>query len=204
MNIEQWDRDVQELKKFLSSLGVNTVVRASKQVANLKLRLDKLEQNQKEICAILHTDNIGNALKRLRTLTQDTSLPPELQLEPAIWLTGSTNRVARMDWKVARKEYQALLPMVNAVYQEIDTLAEPDRSEVLESFIETFQESSPDELYIQCRNFLRDTDISIDTAAPVKEEPLVSELLDCIALATVRYGTDGNPNPHGRIPPLDG
>jgi hypothetical protein len=187
MNIEQWDRDVQDLKKFLNSLGVNTVVRASKQVSNLKLRNSQLEQYVKEVCSLLGSDNIGNALKRLRTLTSGAStLPPELQIEPDVWLTGSTNRVTRMDWKVARREYLALLPMITAVYNDIDTHTEPERTDILSAFIEGFQTSSPDELYVQCRNYLRDSDISLGNFRDPDPDPdpLASELLSCYKMIT--------------------
>jgi FtsZ-binding cell division protein ZapB len=193
MSIEIIEKHFQELKKFLDSLGVNTITRAHKQVNNLKNRNTQLEQYQTEVCRLLNVDNIGNALKRLKSLTNATSLPPEFQQEPAIWITGSTE-FSRMDYKVARKEYRALLPMLLAVYNDIvaetNTIA---REETLSAFRECFERSSPGTLYAHCRNYLFDSDIVIENNTNDDDnttvEPLTSDLLDCLnELNNIDYG----------------
>ena len=189
MNIENIEKEVKEWKKFLTLLGVNTATRAAKQVAHLKDRIEQLEQYQSEVCKLLNSDNIGNAIKRLRTITSAVTLPAEFQLHPAIWLKGGPD-FTPMNYKAAKNEYRVLLPMIQAVYLdlegELDTVT---RQESLVAFRKAFETQSPNQLYITCRNYLYDTDIEVgDTQAP-EVEPLNSELLVCLdELTKVNYG----------------
>lgn len=189
MNIENIEKEVKEWKKFLTLLGVNTATRAAKQVAHLKGRIEQLEQYQSEVCKLLNSDNIGNAIKRLRTITSAVTLPAEFQLHPAIWLKGGPD-FTPMNYKAAKNEYRVLLPMIQAVYLdlegELDTVT---RQESLVAFRKAFETQSPNQLYITCRNYLYDTDIEVgDTQAP-EVEPLNSELLVCLdELTKVNYG----------------
>ena len=189
MNIENIEKEVKEWKKFLALLGVTTATRAAKQVAHLKDRIEQLEQYQSEVCKLLNSDNIGNAIKRLRTITSAVTLPDEFQLHPAIWLKGGPD-FTQMNYKAAKNEYRVLLPMIQAVYLDLE--AEPDtvtRQEALSAFRRAFETQSPNQLYITCRNYLYDTDIEVgDTQAP-EVEPLNSELLVCLdELTKVNYG----------------
>jgi len=173
---------------ILTQLGVNNPTNALRMIKTNLAKNKQYEQYQTEVCKLLNVDNIGNAIKRLKTLTTTTTLPLEFQQEPDIWLTGS-NEFSRMDYKVARKEYRALLPTLVAVYSDI--ISEPDlttRKETLTLFRECFERSSPDTLYRHCRNYLFDSYIEIENNTN-EEEPCTSEVMNCLnEVSNTDYG----------------
>jgi hypothetical protein len=195
MNVEDIEKQVQELKQFLDNLIVNTVTRAHKQVNNLKKRNTQLEQYQDEVCKLLNVDNIGNAIKRLKSLTNATILPPEFQQEPAIWLTGSED-FPRLDYHKAKLYYNKVLPLIKSVYNKIidtesDSIA---REETLTAFRECYERSAPDTFQVSCINYLFDTDIVVESKRHIvnnrNNDPLSSELMTCLdELNNIDYGT---------------
>ena len=189
MNIDNIEKEVKEWKKFLTLLGVNTATRAAKQVAHLKDRIEQLEQYQSEVCKLLNSDNIGNAIKRLRTITSAVTLPPEFQLHPAIWLKGGPD-FTQMNYKAAKNEYRVLLPMIQAVYLDLVAILDPvTRQEALVAFRQCFETQSPSELYVTCRNYLYNTNIEVGNTQAPEVEPTGSEILVCLdELTKIDYG----------------
>jgi hypothetical protein len=178
-------------------LGVADVYKALKSVEKLLKENKDLQNYVDEVCTVTRTDNIGNALKRIKSGSVDPSvyLPHELQRIPKLWLEGRAETrkmkgVLKMTFYQADISYRRLRPYLEDVWR-IAGQRDSETAELLrEQILEKYEECSADDMTKFCYAFQHDYDLTEEeeVSAEKSEEPSMAELLKIVNSSGIDYG----------------
>ena len=195
---QEWEKAWKHIRAICALLESADEYKALVALRALIAKKNELESYIDEICKITKTDNIGNALKRIKggRMGDSVFLPEQLQRIPQLWLEGRAETrkvkgVLKMTFYQAEISYRRLRPYLEDVWR-IAEQRDSETAELLkEQILERYEECSADDMTKYCYAFQHDYDLTEDEEAkPDKaEEPSYAELMRTLSDMKMDYGT---------------
>lgn len=197
-----WDKletHKRHTERLCKTLGVTDVYKALRVVEKLLKEISELKSYIEEICTITRTDNIGNAIKRIKSGSVGPSvlsnLPDELLRIPKLWLEGRAETrkvkgVLKMTFFHAERQHRRLIPYLQDVWN-VASKYDIEMAEALkEQILARFEDSSADDMLRFCYAFLNDYDLEEDEEEQegATKDPTLSELQQILNTVKFDYG----------------
>jgi hypothetical protein len=194
---ENIDTHWKHVEALVKRLGVTDIYKALRAVEKLLRRNEELQGYIDEVCSVTRTDNIGNALKRIKTTPVGDSvfLPDKLQRIPQLWLEGRAETrkhkgVLKLTFYQAESRYRRLKPYLEDAWriagQRDNEIAELLREQILEKY----EDCSPDEMTKFCYAIEHNYDLTEeeDVREEKTEEASIAELMRIVNRSNFDYG----------------
>jgi hypothetical protein len=194
---ESLDTHWRHVATLCNRLSVGDIYKALKVVEKLLRENAELQEYIDEVCRVTNTDNIGNALKRIKAAPMGGSvlLPEELQRIPQLWLEGRAETrkhkgVLKMTFYQAEISYRRLRPYLEDTWR-IAGQRDSETAELLrEQILERYEDCSADDMTKFCYAFEHNYDLTEEEDAQEErmEEPSIAELMKIVNGSGLDYG----------------
>jgi hypothetical protein len=194
---ENLDTHWRHVDSLCKKLAVSDIYKALRVVERLLKENVELREYIDEVCRATKTDNIGNALKRIKTAPVGSSvlLPEELQRIPQLWLEGRAETrkhkgVLKMTFYQAEISYRRLRPYLEDTWR-IAGQRDSETAELLrEQILERYEECSADDMTKFCYAFEHNYDLTEeeDVGEERESEPSIAELMKIVNGSGLDYG----------------
>lgn len=195
---DKFDTHRRHVERLCRKLEVADVYKAFKAVEKVIRERDELREYVDEVVRMTNTDNIGNALKRISSVSVGASvpkLPDALRRIPQIWLEGRAPTtkhpgVMKLTFRQAERSYRRLLPYL----EEVWAFAESEDIELQEALkqqiLEEYETTSADDMTKYCYAFSHNYELKEEEAEEigVDKDPTMAELSKILQSVKVDYG----------------
>ena len=197
---QEWAKTMKHIKAICEILESADEYRALVALRALVSRKEELENYIQQVVDLSGADNIGNAITKIKASAYGRpglfELPEQLQRIPKLWLEGRAETrkvkgVLKMTFFHAERQHRRLTPYLQDVWKVASTYDIETEEALKEKILQSYEESSADDMLRFCYAFLSDYDLEEDGEEQECEtiDPTLAELQQ-ILNRKIDYGVE--------------